>query len=66
MSVLFFIATAMWLKDEFKPKWTKYQEKYYGEQVLKVEKEFLAATAAKDKELLERRLVSLKKPVYEN
>ncbi|MBW7897289.1 Perchlorate reductase subunit gamma precursor [Candidatus Brocadiaceae bacterium B188] len=65
LSVLFFIATAMWLKDEFKPKWTKYQEKYYGEQVLKVEKEFLAATAAKDKELLEKRLVSLKKPVYE-
>ncbi|NUO09763.1 MAG: hypothetical protein HUU08_13980, partial [Candidatus Brocadia sp.] len=65
LSALFFISTAMWLKDEFHPKWMEFQEKYYEEQAAKVEKEYEAATSAKDKELLGKRLASLKKPVYE-
>ncbi|CAG0942783.1 hypothetical protein BROC_02001 [Candidatus Brocadiaceae bacterium] len=65
LSALFFIATSIWLKDEFCPKWMEYQKKYFEKQAVKVEKEFVAATSAKDKELLAKRLASLKRPVYE-
>jgi len=65
LSALFFVASVMWLNDEFNPKWMTYQKKYYEEQSVKVEREFVAATSAKDKELLGKRLASLKRPSYD-
>ena len=65
LSALFFIGSSMWIKDEISPKWIKYQKEYYKEQAIKVEKEYSAASSAKEKELLSKRLASLKRPVYE-
>lgn len=65
LSALFFIGSSMWIKDEFSPGWLKYQKEYYKEQAEKVEKEYIAATSVKEKEILERRLASVKRPVYE-
>jgi len=65
LSALFFIGSSMWIKDEFSPKWIKYQKEYYKEQAIKVENEYSAASSAKEKELLGKRLASLKRPVYE-
>src|SRR3989304_3973707 len=65
LSALFFIGSSMWIKDEFCPGWMKYQKEYYKEQAVKVEKEYSAASSAKEKELLGKRLASLKRPVYE-
>jgi len=65
LSALFFIGSSMWIKDEFCPGWMKYQKEYYKEQAIKVEKEYAAATSVKEKELLAKRLASLKRPVYE-
>ena len=65
LSALFFIGSSVWIKDEISPKWIKYQKEYYKEQAIKVEKEYSAASSAKEKELLGRRLASLKRPIYE-
>lgn len=65
LSVLFFIGSSMWIKDEFNPNWKKYQKEYYEEQALKVEKEFLAASSVKEKELLGKRLTAMRYPLYE-
>src|SRR3989304_6410980 len=65
LSALFFIGSSMLIKDEFSPKWIKYQKEYYKEQAIKVEKEYAAADSVKGRELLGKRLASLKRPVYE-
>ena len=65
LSALFFIGSSMWIKDEFCPRWIKYQKEYYKEQAIEVEKEYAAASSIKEKELLAKRLASLKRPVYE-
>ena len=65
LSALFFIGSFLWIGDEFNPKWVKYQKEYYKEQAIKVEKEYLASTSVKEKELFSKRLASLKNPVYE-
>ena len=65
LSALFFIGSSMWIKDEFCPGWMKYQKEYYKEQAVKVEKEYAVANSVKEKELLGKRLASLKRPVYE-
>ena len=66
LSALYLFITILWVNDEFwNPKWKKYQEKYYEEQVLKTEKEYNTSTSVKEKELLGRRLAFLKNPVYE-
>lgn len=49
LSALFFLATVMWFKDEFSPKWMEHQKKFYEEQVEKVERDVAAATSAKEK-----------------
>src|SRR5574341_856480 len=65
LSALFFIGSFKWINDELHPKWVKYQKEYYEEQASKTEKEYLAATSIKERELLGKRLTSLRKPVYE-
>ena len=44
--------------------WKKYQKKYYKEQLIKTKKEYKASTSAEEKELLGKRLKSLKNPLY--
>ncbi len=51
--------------DKQNTDWKKYQKKYYKKQVLKTEKEYEASTSAEEKELLRKRLKSLKNSVYE-
>jgi len=65
LSALFFIGSSMWIKDELCPKWMKHQREYYKEQAIKVEKEYASAASVKEKELLGKRLASLKRPTYE-
>jgi hypothetical protein len=55
----------MWIKDEFNPKWKKYQKEYYEEQAVKAEQEFLTASSVKEKELLGKRLAAMRNPVFE-
>lgn len=65
LSGLFFISSSLWLKEEFDPKWEKYQKEYYEVQLVKAEKEYEAAASVKEKEVLSKKLASLRRPVYE-
>jgi len=65
LSALFLIISAMWIREEFNPEWVKHQKEYYEKQAIKVEHELSSASSVKEKELLEKRLQSLKRPIYE-
>ena len=64
-SALLLLSTGMWINVEHDPEWKKYQKKYYEIYTLKTEKEYVASTSEKEKELLGRELAFLKNPVYE-
>ncbi|GJQ50657.1 cytochrome c family protein [Candidatus Kuenenia stuttgartiensis] len=64
-SSMFFISTLVWFNEEFNPEWKKYQEEYYKENAKEVEREFNAATSVQEREMLGKRLTSLKSPKYE-
>jgi len=65
-AVLGFLLGSVSFSEYGKPdtEWKKYQKKYYKEQLIKTKKEYKASTSAEEKELLGKRLKSLKNPVY--
>ena len=65
-AVLGFLLGGLSFSEYGKPdtEWKKYQKKYYKEQLIKTKKEYKASTSVEEKELLGKRLKSLKNPVY--
>ena len=65
-AVLGFLLGSVSFSEYGKPdtEWKKYQKKYYKEQLIKTKKEYKASTSAEEKELLGKRLKSLKNPLY--
>lgn len=64
-SIAFLYSSYLWIREEIKPDWIKYQQAFYQKKLMAMEKEYKATADEKARKDLEKKIAALRSPKYE-